>query len=249
MEFTFVTYATVAPHQASVSLKLRQHPAGVDEFLSDHITKVRAKADSGSSPLAVFTSAAARSDFLQLRNGDQSHFLATATQLTDQLIARMDHRAATGVFVCLQGEVGGVTFGAALKLQVMTEHAARLANLTAGDWSLEAVADVLDAPGLLQKGALMPDGRAHSEVVIGDRLQRDALYFTSALGIRTWERSSNSAPRLIAALKRHDVATAAAVGAILPSLTSGSTEEVLTEAATQVDALTPELSLDPPIGV
>ena len=112
---------------------------------------------------------------------------------------------------------------AALKLQVMQPHAANLRQLDTGEIELSAVTDVMDAPGQLQKGALVDDPRAGSEVVMGDQLALEAQYFPRAFGINIEQRAPQAAVDLLAAI---DHALGSTVGAAardaLPTIQSGA---------------------------
>ncbi len=87
-----------------------------------------------------------------------------------------------GFFVTLRRS--GPALGAALKLDVHDAAAAALRRDSAGEPTLEAVQDLLDIPGELQKGAVVPDGRPGSEVIIGDKLVKASLYFLDALDVQ-----------------------------------------------------------------
>jgi hypothetical protein len=68
-----------------------------------------------------------------------------------------------------------------LKLDVHDAAAAALRTDSAGEPTLEAVKDLLDIPGELQKGAIVPDPRGDSDVIVGDKLTVTSLYFLEAL--------------------------------------------------------------------
>lgn len=249
MQITHVTYAKVAAGLPTRSMSLRPHEAGVDAFLADHLTELRRLATSNASPLAVFTSDAAKATFEALRDGDDETFLTAAAELTAALIGAMDGRSASGLLVCVRAVEGDVVWAAALKLEVVTEHAARLEQVDRGDLSLTAVTDVVDAPGDLQKGALVEDPRADSDVVIGDRLAQDAAYFPRAFGIRPEQRATETASALVSAVDAHDQLVASRLVRVLPEIPPGSTAEVLRgaaealpELADMIDDVTNELA-------
>jgi hypothetical protein len=129
---------------------------------------------------------------------------------------------------------------AALKLEVVTPNSAVLERLETGEEVLEGATNVLDAPGQLQKGALVDDPRPQSDVIIGDRLAQDALYFPRAFGIRAEQRPVHAAADLVAALDGRVPAVGPRVVQALPQLVPGSTSEVLAALGERVPALTPE---------
>ena len=100
----------------------------------------------------------------------------------------MDQRSKRGFFVAIRERTGrNQVRVAALKLDVHDEHAAA-ARLVGDELQLEAVQDLLDIPGELQKGAVYPDDRPHSEVIIVDKFERTALYFLRALEVQQIEK-------------------------------------------------------------
>ncbi len=237
MQITHVTYARVAADAPTRQLGLRPHEPGVDAFLVDHLRELRKLATSGASPLALFTSDDARATFEDLRSGDDDGFLAAAASLTTRLIGAMDGRSAPGLLVCVRAFEEGAVSAAALKLEVVTEHAAKLEQVDRGELSLTAVTNVVDAPGELQKGALVDDPRSDSEVVIGDRLAQDAAYFPRAFGIRTEQRAAETASELVAVVSTHSQVAARQLATVLPDVASGPAAEVLTTAAQRVPEL------------
>lgn len=245
MRIIKVTYAKVAHQQAVHQLTLRPHDAGVDAFLIDHIRELQSKTRGNVAPLARFTSEAAHDLFKSLQSGTDEEFLNAAHSLTANLVGEMDGRAATGLFVCVRVvEHDGAMSAAALKLQVVTEHAAKLEQVESGELTLAAVRDVLDAPGDLQKGAVIDDPRAGSDVIIGDRLAQDAAYFPRALGIRTEQRAVDTAANLITAVAAHDQGVARTLITVLPQIPPGPTGEVLEQASARVPELTKDVIAD-----
>jgi hypothetical protein len=91
----------------------------------------------------------------------------------------MDHRTKRGFFVTLR-RLEQIPQAAVLKLDVHDAAAAALRS-NGGEPTLEAVKDLLDIPGELQKGAVFPDPRARSDVIVGDKLAITSLYFLDAL--------------------------------------------------------------------
>jgi hypothetical protein len=241
MDLTHMTYARVAADATPGPMVSRPHDTGVDAFLKDHVTALVKLAAADDSPLARFTDPSARAEFEKLRAGTEQDFLAAAGSLTARLIGQMDGRSAPGLLVCVRFAENGKLSAAALKLQVVTPNAAVLEALDSGEEVLAAATNVLDAPGELQKGAIVPDPRPNSDVAVGDKLAVDAQYFPRAFGIRPEQRAIDAAADLLNALR--DQLPPAAVMEIarrLPTLTPGSPKAVL-DAAAQV---VPELSVE-----
>lgn len=243
MQITHMTYARVAQHAVPAPMVDRPRDPGVDAFLIDHIHALTGMATTGKSPCAHFTNPDAKTEFDKLRNGTDQQFLDAAGWLTSQLIAEMDGRTKPGLLVCLRVEDDSKLSAAALKLQVVTPNAAVLEALDSGEEVLAAAKNVLEAPGDLQKGALVDDPRdPDSEVIIGDALTNDALYFPRAFGIRTEQRAKDGGADLLNTLSSQlDAATVATVAAALPSYPPGSPTQVLDAASNDVPELTPDV--------
>jgi hypothetical protein len=214
---------------------------GVDAFLFDHVASLLQRARESDSPIASFVDPEASSLFHQLREGATEKFLAAARTLTLRLIGRMDRRAAPGLLVCLRLRDGKDRSAAALKLEVVTPHAAVLEALDTGEEVLAAATNVLDAPGDLQKGALVPDPRPPSDVVIGDRLAIDAQYFPTAFGIQTEQRAVDATANLVSVVRAQAPKLVRKVVERLPSATPGPAKDVLAEIGEQVPQLTTDV--------
>jgi hypothetical protein len=98
----------------------------------------------------------------------------------------MDGRTKAGFFVALRRELPSKTPQvAALKLDILDKAAAAARREPSGHFRLEAIEDLLDLPGDLHKGAVYPDPRRDSDVVVGDEVTVEtALYFLRALEVR-----------------------------------------------------------------
>lgn len=243
MRVRYMTYARVARGAVPGPAVLRPGE-GLDDFLLDHFRAMLAIADNDSSPHASFIDPDARDLFVQLRTGSQDEFLNAAHALTLRLIGKMDGRMQAGLLLCMRVERESAAWAVALKLEVVTPNSAVLERLDTGEELLSAVTNVMDAPGQLQKGALVEDPREDSEVVVGDKLTKDAFYFPEAFGIRTEQRARDAAVDLIAVLDERDPNLGTAVAAALPKIPPGRREEVLDALGDEVPALTPELRRD-----
>jgi hypothetical protein len=175
-----VSYAYVTPGGAPPRMVERATPADVRSYLDAHLDALIGQADAGTISPAVFRSKDALGRFGQLSSGTRGEFLAASQELADRLHQRMDQRTKRGFFVTLRrsGPTGHV---AVLKLDVHDATAAAMRFDDEGEATLEAVKDLLDIPGELQKGALFPDSRSGSDVIVGDKLTITSLYFLDAL--------------------------------------------------------------------
>ncbi len=243
VDLTHMTYARVAALATPGPMISRPRDAGVEDFLKDHVNALLKLAADDNSPLARFVDPIAKAEFEKLRTGTDQDFLDAAGSLTLRLIGAMDGRSAPGLLVCVRLRDGDELSGAALKLQVVTPNAAVLEALDSGEEVLAAAKNVLDAPGNLQKGALVADPRhPHSEVVVGDKLPTDAQYFPRAFGIRTEQRAKDGAADLLNALNEQlPDGAVTEVARTLPRLSSGAPRAVLEAAARTVPELTPEM--------
>jgi hypothetical protein len=188
-----VTYARVAQDASPASAKPRPHDAGLDAFLLGHVTALRGFAAGKNSCPATFVEADGQNLFDSLRTGTDSVFLDAAHKITLRLIGQMHGATAPGLLVCMQIKDGATLSAAVLKLQVVTPNAANLETLDSGEVLLSAVTDVMDAPGKLQKGALVEDSRPDSDVIMGDLASKEAQYFPRAFGISIEQRPALAA--------------------------------------------------------
>lgn len=224
-----VAYAPVAHDATPHRLDLRGHDPRLDRFLLDHFDALHELAARDVAPTAIFSNVDARHEFFLLRTGNDGEFLRAAENLTHMLIDAMDRRMEAGLLVCVQIQHGDQHLSAgAFKLEVVTPNSAVLERLDSGDEVLAAVTNVMDAPGELQKGALVDDPRGHSEAVISDRLSREAQYFPKAFGIRIEQRPRDAAVDLLREVQR-TVGQEPALRAAqeLPRLPAGTLGDVL----------------------
>lgn len=194
MPIRLVAYAYVEPNGAQPQCSLHSTSSEVDKYLKAHISNLLERAAKGSAPSAVFTDISYRARFETLRAGSQESFLETAQTIAEQLQDEMDRRSKRGFLVALRRELsGGQMQSAVLKLDVHDEIAAAARRTAEGQLTLEAVQDLLDIPGELQKGAVYPDSRESSEVIVGDKLARvTANYFLECLGVQQYATDATS---------------------------------------------------------
>ncbi|HVF74215.1 MAG TPA: hypothetical protein VM938_04140 [Acidimicrobiales bacterium] len=217
-----VAYGLVEVGRSLDPLALEEVDATTAEYLDAHLDTLAALA--AKSPPTSFVDDTAQERFEALRTGSEQQFLASANQLAATLLDGMDFRTPAGLLVALHGvDEDGQAMAAVLKLQVTAERLGYLQR-TQGRARLGAVQDALDAPGRLQKGALFPDPRAESDVVVGDQLDVGALYFLTALGLR-----QDQAP------KRAVAAMVTAVTSRLPDAAEEVAESLARRRPTQVD--------------
>lgn len=233
-----MTYARVAKGAAPATMKSRDHDAQLDAFLIGHFEAMRELAANEDSPLSTFFDADAKKLFETLRTGTEDEFLTAAHSLCLRLIAEMDGRMEPGLLVCLQIDEDGALSAGALKLEVVAPNSAILEKLDSGEEVLTAVTDVMDAPGELQKGALVDDPRAGSDVIVGDRLPENSLYFPRGLGIRTEQKAIDAAADLILAIeKAHGTAVATKAVTALPKVQEARVDSVLKDLQSSVPEL------------
>jgi hypothetical protein len=177
-----VAYAYVEPDGDTPDCRVRSIPRDIERFLEEHMRDLLGRAERGTSAPASFRNVQAEQRFVGIRDGSDVEFLDTAQELTKRLHTAMDKRAKRGFFVVLRRQPGnGSVQAGALKLDVRDEPAAA-ARERDGDLTLEAVRDLLDLPGDLQKGAVYEDPRPESEVAVGDRVMLEtAKYFLRAI--------------------------------------------------------------------
>lgn len=198
MAVELLTWASVGAGMSAPACQKKIVSGNMDSLLSEHLSNLRGRAASGRSPDARFVSDDARERFLALRDGSGEDFLAAASELAAALISRMDRRTDPGYLVALREADGENRSCAVLKMEVTDSYAGFVRHDPDEGEVLDAIRNLLDTPGRLQKGAVVPDERASSEVIVGDRLLETALYFLDALGIQQVERPSQAVVGLLA---------------------------------------------------
>ncbi len=182
MAITLVSYSYLEPGGTPPKMLERTISSDIREYLEAHVDDLLARIGHGSIAPAVFRSAEGAERFEKLNTGTKAEFLANAQSLADRLHQRMDYRTKRGFFVALRRSVNN-PLAAALKLDVHDAAAAAVRFDAAGEATLEAVEDLLDIPGELQKGGIVPDERPNSQIVVGDKLTVTSLYFLDALDV------------------------------------------------------------------
>jgi hypothetical protein len=185
MAITNVAYAYVEPGGAAPDCKIRTVSEEIRLYLSEHVDDLLTRAGRDSSAPAFFRTQAAEQRFNDMLTGTKDQFLAAASELTERLFTAMDNRSKKGFLVAVRRSApDGDAQAAVLKLDVSDKSAAA-ALLVKGEERLETVRDLLDRPGELQKGAVYPDPRTESNVVVGDKVMVEtAQYFLRALEVQ-----------------------------------------------------------------
>lgn len=205
-----VTYGYVANDRQAPLLALREVSVEVAEYLSQHAQTLRGAAEVKSPP-ARFDTPAHRGAFERLQMGTDEEFIVAAQELVHRLTSRMDGRSKRGFFVCFR-EIraeGIASEAVVLKLDVIEKAAAAIKHGAGETLTLEAVRDLLELPGDLQKGAVFPDARQQSDVIVGDRLVETAQYFLDSIGAVEVQRPATAAAQLLKAVYREAGATVA----------------------------------------
>ncbi len=223
MAISLVSYAYVEPGGQPPQMRERATSSEIRLYLEAHVGALTAKATAGSLSPAVFRTEDARTRIGRLATGTKAQFLASSQQVADRLYAQMDQRAKRGFFVTLRRI--GPTVGAALKLDVHDAAAAALRTDARGEPTLEAVEDLLDIPGELQKGAIVPDARVDSEVIVGDKLAMTSLYFLAALDVQQHVAAGPATADLLRVVQQVAPAKAAATAAALEQETRVSVRD------------------------
>ncbi|MFC3449583.1 hypothetical protein [Amycolatopsis speibonae] len=235
-----LSYQYVAPGNEVVEAELREHDAGTDEFLFEHFQLLSQKAESDNTPRASFREEEAKNLFSKLEKGDDEEFLDAATIFTGRLVSEMDRRASDGLLVFARFIENDVTSTAVLKLDVVSKHAGVLRQVADGSQNLEAVRDVLDSPGKIQKALITPDLREDSEVIVSDRLSKAADYFVRAFGIIIDSRPIEAVLTIVQVVAQEVPEATAKVVSVLPTIDSGPLEETLDSLVVQVPELEPK---------
>jgi hypothetical protein len=167
---------------------LTTRDAELDQLLDLHVSRLKGRAEKDSSLPCHFAEPAAtnRNPFDHLSSGNETEFLAVASQLALNVQLGMKGNSKEGLFVAIGGADGGdqesLEFAAILKLEVVDPVGGYMREVIDGH-SLATVKRLLVRPKELQKGAYYPDPRTGSDVVVGDTMDKAALYFLRGLGL------------------------------------------------------------------
>lgn len=196
---SLVTWAMVSVGDPLAELVLENVDEEADQYLVEHMDDLEGRAMR--SPPTNFVGNVDRARFDLLLRGSDEEFLATAQDLAGRLLGEMRDSRQAGLFVAARSTAtNGQQRAAVVKLQVVAPHTGYLRR-TRGRVRLRAVKAALNMPGELQKGALYPDPRSSSAVVVGDQLDVGALYFLRAVGVRQDQSPKAAVAALYSAVK------------------------------------------------
>lgn len=229
MTIEVLTWVQVAEGLAAPTCEPKTVSEAMDGLLTAHLDDLRERAKRGTTPAASFVSEEARTRFLALRDGDSSEFLEAASHLAAGLISRMDGRTDPGFLVALRELRENSVGCAVLKMEVTDPIAGFVRDDPEEGQILDAIRNLLDTPGRLQKGAVAPDTRPGSEVVVGDRLLDTALYFLDALGIRQLERPKQAVIEILSVAREAIPERRDEVAAVMQRSAATTVEEFVEE--------------------
>ncbi|MFG1685199.1 hypothetical protein ACGFNP_33910 [Nonomuraea sp. NPDC049269] len=242
---THMTYAMVAHHAAPGYPRLRGSDAGVNAFLGGHAQALQDLTARRQFPPGRFTDHETRALFHNIYAGTDTQFLDAADVLTKRLISRMDRRTTPGLLVAIRANYGDTErVAGVLKFEVVAEHAAVLRELESGALELSAARNMLDAPGDLQKGALIASWLADDRAMIGERLTQGSAYFPGALGIQIYQSPLHTMSNFIDVIAEVAPEIVDRVIEALPTVPSGEPAEVLGHLENKVDELDEVLQIE-----
>lgn len=240
MDITHMTYALVREGIRVPDPQL-QPIDPVLRFLSAHITKLlEAEARTDSPPPGFFHSTERQSDFRHLHSGTDEEFLASYRVLAQELVNVMNRSTKEGLLVGIRAvtESYGVVAGV-LKLQIVVPNgAALLTNEDGTVVRLEAIQDLVNEPGNLQKGALVTSHLPEERVHCRDTSNTTAKYFPAAFGIKVHPRPREAMAALFDAAWQVVPQATAQIAEAVQTCSAGTVHEVLAEVATKVPDLT-----------
>jgi hypothetical protein len=171
MNLLRAAYAFVEAGGAVPNPVITPVPPDIETYLNDHRESLLERAQTDKLAEAHFADGNALDRFRKLASGTNTEFVAVAQTLAARLHAGMDARSRRGFFVAATFADTHQTQSMVLKLDASPKTLAAIGG-TATNPVLESVDDLLDVPGELQKGAVFPDPRAHSDVCVGDKNAR-----------------------------------------------------------------------------
>lgn len=129
--------------------------------------------------------------FQKMKNGDQDGFLVAAQEFADRMSLYADKRMREGFFVAVRRKTADRIHVAILKVE---PHGlgARM-TIEDGRRFLRGVDDVLDLPGGLHKGAVYPDSRRDSDLIVAD--EYGTRYFLEVIGATQYDSRQRSTKR------------------------------------------------------
>ena len=104
-----------------------------------------------------------------------------------------------GFFVAATFTDGTNSQAMVLKLDASSKKLAAMSG-SGANRVLKSVEDLLDMPGDLQKGAVFPDPRSHSEVCVADKNRESALYYLTAIEVGQHELPTKGIKALLSVI-------------------------------------------------
>lgn len=202
MKLQRAAYAFVQAGGAVPVPSIQPIPLDIESYLNDHRSDLVDRAQTDKIAEAHFVDVNARHRFQTLATGTDAGFVAAAVSLAQRLHAGMDARSRRGFFVAATFTGDKKAQSMVLKLDASPKKLAAIGG-TAANPTLESVDDLLDVPGDLQKGAVFPDPRSHSDVCVADKNREASLYYLNAIEVGQHELPGKGISSLLAVI--HDV--------------------------------------------
>jgi hypothetical protein len=189
MEINRVSVTYIKEEGAKPDCQLTERDDELDELLGLHIGRLKERARTDASLPCHFVDPVSvnRERLEHLAADEDEGFLEAARMLALNIQVGMKGNSKEGLFVAINGSeqpLGGenVRFAAILKLEVVDPVAGYMREVQE-DRRLATVKQLLVRPKELQKGAYYPDPRGDSDLVVGDTMDKAALYFLRGLGL------------------------------------------------------------------
>lgn len=239
MPVLFVTYAPVSAGQEVGLLASESVSTETARYLEEHVAALDGRIRT-SAP-ARFSSPHGKGRYEALLSGVDDEFLSAAREVAVRLVAGMSGRTSDGLFLAMRiADTNGEVRAAVLKLQATHEprgYLKRIGNRV----TLDTIRDALDTPGELQKGGLYPDPRSNSDVLVGDKLDKNALYFLHCVDVVQEQKPKDAVLEVFDALARRAPGQKEAIARSLASRGPESLNDLLEVVHVDVPELHPHL--------
>ncbi|MBF6345202.1 hypothetical protein IU409_17070 [Nocardia cyriacigeorgica] len=241
MEISHMTYAVVRQGVQIPPVEL-EPVHEVLRFLTDHVDGLLVKTrQSDAPPAAFFHDEGCQDYFHSLYSGTTEEFLFAYRALAQRLANAMNGTSKEGLLVGLRVNNAGPagTVAGVLKLEIVTPNGAALqSNADGSRVRLEAVQDLLDRPGQLQKSAIVTSALATERVFCGDQLYTQSKYFPRSLGIQVHPRPRAALASMLEVARKVAPELGGVLAAAVRTCSAGGVKSVLAEAAKKVPELT-----------
>lgn len=219
MKLSRAAYAFVEPGGAVPVPDLQAVPPDIVIYFGDHRSDLLERAMTGKVAEAHFADQNAANRFQLLATGTNEQFTTVAADLAKRLHQNMDARSRRGFFVAATFTDGTDSQAMVLKLDASPKKLAAIGG-TGSNRTLLSVEDLLDMPGDLQKGAVFPDPRSHSDVCVADKNREAALYYLTAIEVGQHELPTKGIRSLLAVVGQVSPAHVEPVTKALESVTT-----------------------------